>query len=370
MSAFAHSRTPSTDTTSSGSSYQLILEHILAYPGTYEIPLRTMYTLNCAPRAQPLPLGLARSTTPASSTNTSPTVANFPFQDQQQATAQFTTSLMAQISQLPAQPCSLPPAFVTSFVQRCFPPELPMVDFPQALTALDYLKDLETRRRKEVAASLSRLGIDRNSLGSEVDELARRYPGVAVWVRALEEKEKRVDAYYTGLWVALRRWVLINEMSLVPFNKHNCHAMLNTLYPPVASAQPNSKLTPAMLTNQRDGFFKYIKAVEQRGPGVLGNLIKQNKQPGDETGWPEVERTLEKYLRLANSIITESQEVNSVDYFGYAEELEKRKGKKTDSGVSFSSASSTRPSTGDSFSGSKKSPPPTPSKGGSTLERI
>jgi len=82
-----------------------------------------------------------------------------------------------------------------------------MVDFPQALTALDYLKDLETRRRKEVAASLSRLGIDRNSLGSEVDELARRYPGVAAWVRALEEKEKRVDAYYTGLWVALRRWV-------------------------------------------------------------------------------------------------------------------------------------------------------------------
>jgi len=262
-----------------------------------------------------------------------------------------------------------------------------MVDFPQALTALDYLKDLETRRRKEVAASLNRLGIDRNSLGFEVDELARRYPGVAAWVRALEEKEKRVDAYYTGLWVALRRWVsetrpfrphkiltilqvLINEMSLVPFNKHNCHAMLNTLYPPVASAQPTSRLTPAMLTNQRDGFFKYIKAVEQRGPGVLGNLIKQNKQPGDETGWPEVARTLEKYLRLANSIITESQEVNSVDYFGDVGETEKRKGKKTDSGVSFSSASSTRPSTGDSLTESKKSTPPTPNKGGSTLERI
>ena len=39
---------------SSGSSYQSILDHILVNPGSYEIPLRTMYTLNCAPRAQPM----------------------------------------------------------------------------------------------------------------------------------------------------------------------------------------------------------------------------------------------------------------------------------------------------------------------------
>lgn len=31
-----------------GAAFTWLLEHILTYPGTYEIPLRTMYTLNSA----------------------------------------------------------------------------------------------------------------------------------------------------------------------------------------------------------------------------------------------------------------------------------------------------------------------------------
>lgn len=211
MSSTSHSRSPSSE----GSAFPWILDHILTYPGSYEIPLRTMYTLNSAPRAQPLPHVSSRAGTPISlsgpGATTSPTSSHFP-QDQQQTAAQaatehFKSCLMTQISQLPSQPCSLPPSFITSFVRRCFPLEIAKVDFSQALTSLDYLKDLETRRRREIASALQRLGIDTNTLGKEGDEISKKYPGVVTWVRAIEDKERKVEALYTQVYIGLRRWV-------------------------------------------------------------------------------------------------------------------------------------------------------------------
>ena len=212
MSSSSHSPAPSSE----GSAFPWILDHILTYPGSYEIPLRTMYTLNSTPRAQPLPHALSRSGTPIPPTgfaaNTSPTITHLP-QDQQQqaateaATAHFKSCLMTQISQLPSQPCSLPPSFITSFVRRCFPFEIAAVDFAQALTALDYLRDLETRRKREIGSALRRLGIDSSTLGKEGDEISKKFPGVVSWVRAVEDKEKTVEALYTQVYLGLRRWV-------------------------------------------------------------------------------------------------------------------------------------------------------------------
>ncbi|KAK5115777.1 hypothetical protein LTR62_000866 [Meristemomyces frigidus] len=342
MSAFQtrpHYRNESSDVSShassnSGSSYQLLLDHVLTYPTSYEIPLRTMYTLNCAPRAPP---ASSRSGTP-SSTSSSPLIAQSPLHDQ--TTQTFTESLMAQIAQLPNQPSSLPPSFITSFLRRCFPPDLVCVDFPQALTGLDYLKDLETRRRREVAAAMNRLAIDRTTLEMEDEYLSDRYPGVKQWVVDINEKERKVEALYTQVYVALRRWILVNEMALLPFSKHNCMAMLNTLYPPVTSTQPTSKLTPAVMQAQRQGFFNYIRNVEQKGPHILNNLMDQGKLPGELNGWPAVTRTLSMYMQLANSIITECLEIIDVQDLstrvsGEPTRSKSRQGRKVDSGVSF-----------------------------------
>jgi hypothetical protein len=208
--------TPTPTPVSEGSAFPWILEHILAYPGSYEIPLRTMYTLNSAPRAQPYPQHSPHSSTfTTPSPHSSPVGTNFPTEDQQQlavhaATTQFKASLMSHISQLPSQPCSLPPSFVTSFVRRCFTPELDKVDFLQALAGLDYLKDLETRRRKEVVAAFRRLGLTTDPSMSEREELTKQYPGVATWVKAIEEKERHVLALYTQVHLGLRRWVSIS----------------------------------------------------------------------------------------------------------------------------------------------------------------
>ena len=98
------------------------------------------------------------------------------------------------------QPTSLPPSFITSFVIKCFAPELDRIDFPQALTAMDYLKDLEVRRRREVLAALDKLGIDRNDIGHR-DKLAKKYPGVLQWVVDVEQKEREVrGTLHPGLY--------------------------------------------------------------------------------------------------------------------------------------------------------------------------
>ena len=83
-----------------------------------------------------------------------------------------------------------------------------MVDFPQSLTALDYLKDLETRRRKEIAHSFRTLNLDQSNLNSEkMHDLRSWNPAVADWVESLEAKLRRVDALYSNVYISLRRWV-------------------------------------------------------------------------------------------------------------------------------------------------------------------
>jgi len=192
-----------------GAAFPWILEHLLAYPGTYEIPLRTMYTLNS--NTQTPPTQSAQLNATRLHGNAFPRTLNPAADDQYNmstatAAAQLRANLMTHIAQLPSQPSSLPPSFVISFMRRCFPPELDRVDFPQALTALDYLKDLEVRRRREVVAALDRLGVDRNDL-TQKEVLRKKYPGVLRWVLNMEEKERKVEASYTQVYIGLRRWV-------------------------------------------------------------------------------------------------------------------------------------------------------------------
>jgi len=163
--------------------------------------------------------------------------------------------------------------------------------------------------------------------------------------------------------------------------------MLNTLYPPVMAVQPTNKLTIATLMSQRDGFFKYIQTVEKRGASCLETLLNLGREDGESTGWPAVTRTLTQYLTLANSIIKECWDVNNIPIADAvncteplkrqsAQELEKRNGRKVDSGFSFGldGKHSKNPSTSSSksaLSGSESRQPTTPiGKGGSTLERI
>jgi hypothetical protein len=190
--------------TPDGSALTWILDHYLRYPGSYELPLRTMYALNSNPAS-----GRRSPETAFShrSTNSSSSKSSQSSQDVSlDAAADFKAQLTHQISRLPSQPCSLPPSFITTFLRRCFSAQLEDVDFPQALTALDYLKDFDIRRRKEVAAALQRLGVESSDL-KERSELSKKYPGVVSWIESLDAKTRKVEALYTQVYIGLRRWV-------------------------------------------------------------------------------------------------------------------------------------------------------------------
>ena len=190
-------------------------------------------------------------------------------------------------------------------------------------------------------------------------------------------------------------------MSLKPFNKSSCIAMLNTVYPPpIPNTQfvpPTHQLTSQILLTQRDGFFRYITAVEKHGPSVLRKLINQGQRPDESTGWPAVQETIDKYLQMAKGIMDQCLETISKDSlpsptvstFSSMSEAEEEKRRKVDSGISFTHSSNrgslasnqTRPSTSSSANthsrnaSTEKPLPPYPQEAlnkpaGSTLERI
>lgn len=148
---------------------------------------------------------------------------------------------------------------------------------------------------------------------------------------------------------------LINEMSMIPFNKAACLAMLNTLYPPTTIptaqfVQPTAQLTQKVLSTQRNGFWRYIGAVEKNGTSILATLMDQHKRPGDVTGWTSLRDTLEKYLQMASGIIDECYEIGSRNSVGMASpaaasfssvdvDVDGNR-RKVDSGVSFASTAS------------------------------
>lgn len=179
-----------------------------------------------------------------------------------------------------------------------------------------------------------------------------------------------------------------------PFNRANCIAMLNTLFPPVTdgTCTPTSQLTPQILKSQRDGFFRYISAINNNNAKViLGKVISQGAPEGSDNGWPLVRDALDKYVRTANEVIDECATVSgpasfdNLDSFDSSESVEDNvstrghKGRKVDSGISFGS-SVVLPSPSNDGSCKEdildKPLPPspasnTPSKsGGSKLERL
>ncbi|KKZ60800.1 hypothetical protein EMCG_04541 [[Emmonsia] crescens] len=347
-----------------GSAWAWIAEHY-SQPESYEIPLRTMYALNSTAGAHPpfSPLPQSPGATPTSpfsrefDGNAFPPSRHLPGHKEEKHSAYnvnstaalFKMHLMSQISQLPSQPCSLPPNFIASFVRRCFPDNLALVDFPQALTALDYLRDLEQRRGKEIKAALEKLGVLDGTF--DKDDLAKRYPGVSSWIDSIMEKDRYAAALYSQVYLRLRHWTLINEMLLPPFNKAHCVAMLNTLFPAVISIRPAAHVCERMLMEERHTFFTYICKVEDKGQRVLDPLISKDRRPGESTGWPVVHEYINKYMCSAIDIINECFEVNS------RESLEEQsgyrrpnKGRKVDSGISFGSNSDPhhRPSTSSS----------------------
>lgn len=331
-----HIRNPSEESNSAAMAY--VLEHVLQCPGSYDFPLRTMWELNRLDRAQILP----------KSGNTSPVTGQFAWSSADTAAMSFQASLMNQLKSLPTRTSSLPPTFINSYVNRIFCPDLTLIDWNQALTALDYLKDLETRRRKETYAAFERLGIHQKTWATDMAYIADKFPGIALWINNIQGKNKKAETLYGIIWVNLRRWIMIQELSQLPYNKLACLSMLNTLFPPVHTQTklPSSFLKLETLRDERQTFFDLISQVQRHGPEVLLPYMDENKAPGESTGWTSVQKVVAKYLRVAMNMIQDCMATSGPESFDrYANMYDKES--KHDSGVSF--GSERRPSVGSSL---------------------
>ena len=99
--------------------------------------------------------------------------------------------MMGHIASLPSQPRSLPHSFLANFIRKCFTRDLESADLDQALTALDYLKNLEDRRKRELAKIMREIGVDSRD----------------VRIMDLRGKMHKVDTLYARVLVGIRQWV-------------------------------------------------------------------------------------------------------------------------------------------------------------------
>lgn len=81
------------------------------------------------------------------------------------------------------------------------------MDFTQALTALDYLKDLENRRKRELTLVLQRLGSDQGLVDQAKGEISKNEK-ISEWVQNMQEKERKVEQLYAQVYLGVRRWVI------------------------------------------------------------------------------------------------------------------------------------------------------------------
>jgi hypothetical protein len=40
-----------------------------------------------------------------------------------------------------------------------------------------------------------------------METMAETFPGIALWVRNVEAKNRKAEVYYASLWMGIRRWV-------------------------------------------------------------------------------------------------------------------------------------------------------------------
>lgn len=342
-----HGRNPSEFSIASETAKQrkhedTLMAQLYSQTAGQDLPLRTMYILNCASRGHPLPSNAKNL----------------------ESVPEFTSILQTEMSQLPLQRTSLPYVFVRKFVKETFcQEELGRVNFSQALTALDYLKDIEMRRQNTVQDMWQRVDIE---TWESIEEKVSRDEAIIKLFNVLNRKEKYLGELYAWLYVHLRQWILVHEIKNQPFDKHNCMGMLNTLWPPIPSSIPDG-ISNDIVQSQRKDFFKTINSIPGKGMADIDRLIVEHAKEGEPNGWPCTAHMMNKYMQKADEVIELAEQIQTrADLDTHApprtplpepvsspslDQAPVRKGRKqVDSGISFGSAMTKRPSTSGSDS--------------------
>ena len=105
----------------------------------------------------------------------------------------------------------------------------------------------------------------------------------------------------------------MHELSLSKFNKCNCVALLNTLYP-LEEASINAHLTASVLSQQRKALWKYIVGVERHGAQILDGV--RDARGTTNTDWANIAGAVHAYARAALDMIRTAEDVARPASFG------------------------------------------------------
>jgi hypothetical protein len=99
---------------------------------------------------------------------------------------------------------SMPIVFIRSFcLDKVFSSKVESVEFDLALTALDYLQDLEWTRRDVLHGAIDRLGIAEHNW----QEVLSDRPEALEWVKDTQYWNTGLELCFAELYVGLRIWV-------------------------------------------------------------------------------------------------------------------------------------------------------------------
>ncbi|ESZ97839.1 hypothetical protein SBOR_1784 [Sclerotinia borealis F-4128] len=206
----------------------------------------------------------------------------------------------------------LPPEFIRKWcLDKVFTKAEELVDFSQALTGIDYLQDLECRRREALREVALRLKIDKNNWR----KVLRADPDARKWVEDIQAQETMIESFYATCFVDLRIWTMLYELKTQPFYKPNVLAMLNTLYPPCIQELPNDLIDRDKLRKHRAKFYNFIIEVEREGTGALHDFEILLKNPECKHNWVDTRENLKDYIELACKMIEQSNAVYDIMFF-------------------------------------------------------
>jgi hypothetical protein len=107
----------------------------------------------------------------------------------------------------PSNPPSRIKGFPVQFVQhvcrKVFAQQYKDIDFSQALTCIDYLRDLECTRKTALRDAALRLGIDKDNWRTILSDAPEAYR----WVSSVQKQELVIESLYAAIFLDLRIWV-------------------------------------------------------------------------------------------------------------------------------------------------------------------
>ncbi|KAJ8063929.1 hypothetical protein OCU04_007778 [Sclerotinia nivalis] len=206
----------------------------------------------------------------------------------------------------------LPPDFIRKWcLDKVFTKVEEQVDFSQALTGIDYLQDLECRRREALREVALRLKIDKNNWR----KVLSADPDAKKWVEDIQAQETIIEDFYATCFIDLRIWTMLHELKTLPFYKPNVIAMLNTLYPPCIRELPNNRIDREKLRKHRSKFYNLIVEVSHKGIGALDDFEMHLKNSACKHNWIDTRENLRDYIELASKMIEQSNAVHDIMFF-------------------------------------------------------